>query len=47
MVVGCPQCYLMYTRENLPKEIGVAAQNCYKVSFIFVEYYEFFILFMI
>lgn len=32
VVVGCPQCYLMYTRENLPKEIGVAAQNCYKVE---------------
>ncbi|XP_068208204.1 triosephosphate isomerase-like [Palaemon carinicauda] len=31
VVVGCPQCYLSYTRENLPEEIGVAAQNCYKV----------------
>lgn len=31
VVVGCPQCYLSYVRENLPEEIGVAAQNCYKV----------------
>lgn len=32
VVVGCPQCYLAYTREKMPKEIGVAAQNCYKVA---------------
>ncbi|KAG7167242.1 triosephosphate isomerase [Homarus americanus] len=32
VAVGCPQCYLMYTREHLPENIGVAAQNCYKVS---------------
>ncbi|XP_064078193.1 triosephosphate isomerase-like [Macrobrachium nipponense] len=31
VVVGCPQCYLSYVRDNLPEEIGVAAQNCYKV----------------
>ncbi|RXG58748.1 Triosephosphate isomerase [Armadillidium vulgare] len=30
VVVGCPQCYLIYTREKLPSNIGVAAQNCYK-----------------
>lgn len=32
VVVGCPQCYLMYTREHLPENVGVAAQNCYKVA---------------
>lgn len=32
VVVGCPQCYLMYTREHMPANIGVAAQNCYKVN---------------
>lgn len=32
VVVGCPQCYLIYTREKLPASIGVAAQNCYKVA---------------
>ncbi|MCL4146478.1 UNVERIFIED_CONTAM: hypothetical protein GTU68_001105, partial [Idotea baltica] len=32
VVVGCPQCYLAYTREKMPAEIGVAAQNCYKVG---------------
>ncbi|XP_042212897.1 triosephosphate isomerase-like [Homarus americanus] len=30
-VVGCPSCYLSYARHHLPSEIGVAAQNCYKV----------------
>jgi len=32
VVVGCPQCYLMYTREKMPSNIGVAAQNCYKAA---------------
>ncbi|XP_068208083.1 triosephosphate isomerase [Palaemon carinicauda] len=32
VVVGCPQCYLMYTRQNIPATIGVAAQNCYKAA---------------
>ncbi|XP_066950538.1 triosephosphate isomerase-like [Macrobrachium rosenbergii] len=31
-VVGCPSCYLTYARQELPSEISVAAQNCYKVS---------------
>ncbi|XP_050731119.1 triosephosphate isomerase-like isoform X7 [Eriocheir sinensis] len=29
-VVGCPSCYLSYARQQLPSNIGVAAQNCYK-----------------
>ncbi|KAK4306810.1 hypothetical protein Pmani_021395 [Petrolisthes manimaculis] len=32
VVVGCPQCYLMYTRQNMPDNVGVAAQNCYKAA---------------
>ena len=32
MVVGCPPCYLAYARQQLPSTIGVAAQNCFKVS---------------
>lgn len=32
VVVGAPQCYLSYTREHIPANIGVAAQNCYKVA---------------
>uniref|UniRef100_A0A6M2DEY5 Triosephosphate isomerase n=1 Tax=Xenopsylla cheopis TaxID=163159 RepID=A0A6M2DEY5_XENCH len=32
VVVGCPALYLDFVRENLPKTIGVAAQNCYKVA---------------
>jgi len=32
VVVGCPQCYLMYTRDHMPSNVGVAAQNCYKVA---------------
>jgi len=32
VVVGCPQCYLGYTREHMPSNVGVAAQNCYKVA---------------
>ena len=31
-MVGCPSCYLAYARQQLPPNIGVAAQNCYKVS---------------
>ncbi|KAK4326378.1 hypothetical protein Pmani_003094 [Petrolisthes manimaculis] len=31
-VVGCPSCYLSYARQQLPNNIGVAAQNCYKVA---------------
>lgn len=32
VVVGCPAIYLDYTRSKMPENIGVAAQNCYKVS---------------
>jgi len=32
VVVGCPQCYLQYSREVVPASIGVAAQNCHKVA---------------
>jgi len=32
VVVGVSHCYLEYVRSNLPKSIGVAAQNCYKVE---------------
>uniref|UniRef100_A0A2P2HW94 Triosephosphate isomerase n=1 Tax=Hirondellea gigas TaxID=1518452 RepID=A0A2P2HW94_9CRUS len=32
VVVGCPQCYLGYSREHLPANVGVAAQNCYKAA---------------
>jgi len=31
-VCGAPAIYLNYARSALPKSIGVAAQNCYKVS---------------
>lgn len=31
-VCGAPAIYLDYARQKLPKTIGVAAQNCYKVS---------------
>nr|XP_045623090.1 triosephosphate isomerase-like [Procambarus clarkii] len=31
-VVGCPSCYLSYARQQLPPQIAVAAQNCYKVE---------------
>lgn len=31
VVVGCPAVYLSYARELLPKTVGVAGQNCYKV----------------
>ena len=32
MVVGVPGCYLQYVADKLPKNIGVAAQNCYKAA---------------
>jgi len=32
VVVGCPQCYLAHSREVVPSNVGVAAQNCYKVG---------------
>jgi len=32
VVVGPPAVYLSYVREKLNKQIGVAAQNCYKVE---------------
>merc|ERR1712192_10403 len=32
VVVGVPGCYLQYVADKLPKTIGVAAQNCYKVA---------------
>ncbi|CAG0887906.1 unnamed protein product [Cyprideis torosa] len=31
VVCGVPACYLEYAKSILPKEIDVAAQNCYKV----------------
>ncbi|XP_050731124.1 triosephosphate isomerase-like [Eriocheir sinensis] len=30
VIVGSPSCYLAYARQQLPGNIGVAAQNCYK-----------------
>ena len=32
VVVGVPGCYLQYVSDKLPKNIGVAAQNCYKAA---------------
>jgi len=32
VVVAPPALYVPYVREKLKKEIGVAAQNCYKVA---------------
>jgi len=32
VVVGVPECYLMYVRGKLPANVGVAAQNCYKAE---------------
>ena len=32
VVVGVPGCYLQYVADKLPKNIGVAAQNCYKAA---------------
>jgi len=31
-VCGAPAIYLSFARQHLPKSIGVAAQNCYKVA---------------
>lgn len=31
VVAGAPQCYIKYVRDKLPKSVGVAAENCYKV----------------
>jgi len=31
LVVGCPTIYIDYVVSKAPKNIGVAAQNCYKV----------------
>ncbi|KFM60045.1 Triosephosphate isomerase B, partial [Stegodyphus mimosarum] len=32
LVVGCPTIYIDYVVSKVPKTIGVAAQNCYKVA---------------
>jgi len=32
VVVAPPSIYLQYVREKLNKQLGVAAQNCYKVE---------------
>jgi len=32
VVVAAPALYVSYAREKLKKEIGVAAQNCYKAA---------------
>ncbi|XP_059084664.1 triosephosphate isomerase-like isoform X2 [Tigriopus californicus] len=32
VVVGVPAPYLMYCRERLPENVGVAAQNCHKAA---------------
>jgi len=32
VVIGCPAVYIEHVRSLLPSEIGVAAQNCYKVA---------------
>ncbi|KAK4337432.1 hypothetical protein RND71_043636 [Anisodus tanguticus] len=32
VVVGVPSIYLDYVKNNLPKNIALAAQNCYKVE---------------
>lgn len=32
VVVGVPFIYLSYVRSKLPENLGVAAQNCYKVA---------------
>nr|QHA25241.1 triose phosphate isomerase [Physocyclus mexicanus] len=31
VVVGCPAIYMQYAISKLPKNVAVAAQNCYKV----------------
>ena len=32
VVVAAPALYVAYAREKIKKEIGVAAQNCYKAA---------------
>ena len=32
MVVAAPALYVAFAREKIKKEIGIAAQNCYKVA---------------
>ncbi|XP_017055541.1 triosephosphate isomerase isoform X2 [Drosophila ficusphila] len=32
VVIGCPAIYLMYARNLLPGEVGLAGQNAYKVA---------------
>jgi len=32
VVVAAPALYIAYAREKIKKEIGIAAQNCYKVA---------------
>ena len=32
MVVAPPSIYVQYVREKLNQQLGVAAQNCYKVE---------------
>jgi len=32
VVVAAPALYVAYAREKIKKEIGIAAQNCYKVA---------------
>lgn len=45
VVVGVPAIYLQYAKANLPDNIEIAAQNCYKVpsgaftgNYIFLKY---------
>lgn len=32
VVLAPPSCYLSYVTENVPPNIEVAAQNCYKIA---------------
>jgi len=32
VVVSPPSLYLQYVQENLPPNVGAAAQNCYKAE---------------
>lgn len=32
VVLGCPSIYLDFARSKMPANIGIAAQNCYKVE---------------
>ena len=34
IVVAPPTCYLSYVKSNVKNNIEVAAQNCYKVSYL-------------